>query len=952
MFYPCRSKSIIYLKGISTLLLLSLFINGNTLYGAKLRDIEISEVDTILNIQDYCLFYIDRPPLKRPENIPLDSFHRLSHEELQTAWHSGFNVRIWGLLNIENSSSQAINDRKLFFGKSNRAFLYRVLANEIRIIQKKGSNYAFEKNAPYAQEFLFDIEIPPQDSRQYLIHLSSSFIPKPYELLTPFIFRKGYEPIDYLSFNHRQRIGTTYAAVLSIVLFLLLAVLTLYLLEKDRLLIAFSLLLFSFLLYYSRDMDYYLTSINIYPAIDEFSTRTEPLSRTFINAGFLFFTFSYFRNFPYRTIFKYSSIFVVLFGLLGGLRFLLGDRIGPFTHFTTTDHIFYIGYLVLTQLNDLLLLGVLWFSKKGYSRFYVLGTLLFLLMNYGGLFKDTLFKDSESYPYFGDYCFMIGVMAFTTCIMWLIIRRIRHKEKELIVAQALSHQLEELNKLKTKFYSNISHEFKTPLSLIKGPIDLELKETSLPVRRKRLELIKRNTNRLISLVNDLTDYSNSEKGTDPPKIRKNPTGQHFSTIFSDFDSLAQTENKKYVKQISLVNNDCWYDPEVIETIVINLISNAFKYTSASDEITATVRTDQDQLYISIKDTGIGIPKRELEKIFKRFYRVDENDDIEGLGIGLSFVKDLVQKHQGNIEVQSSLGQGSTFTVTINIARSDYPPEWISDQDIPSPVAINPFDDPEVSQLQSKKPSLLIVEDNTDLQQYLTELFENKYRIINAINGEEGKNKANQYIPDLIITDLMMPIMDGMEMTEQLQSHPNTSHIPILMLTAKNAEPIKIDALKTGLVDFISKPFNNDELVLKVGNLSKITQRFKEKAASQSLIDISKEAYNTVEQQFWERLGKVMKENIHNSEFTVQDFSTAMLMSRMNLHRKLKALTGKSASEFLRNHRLREATLLLQKSSLNISEIAFRVGFSNPDYFSRLFKEQHGVSPSEYRANPS
>jgi len=907
--------------------------------------LDISKVDSVESLFSYCSFYIDYPSFAKVEDVPLDSFQYLSNSDLQRIWREGINTRYWLRFSITNTSQEVVSNRQLYLGQASRIFLYELENEKITLIEKKGSNYTQGKSLDGVSDKIFDLSIRPDHTVSYLAHISSTFIPKGHELIDPQIIKVGYESVIDIDVRNIQKIGMTYVAALSIILFLLVFSVVVFIQTRERLMAAFGMLCLSFILYYARDMDYLLWAIDIYPPSDEFITRSEPLFRSFINGGFLFFTFSYFKEFKFRNIFKASSIFVFVFGVLSGLWFLLLDRISPTQEFTIVDTGLYVCYLVLTQVNDLLLLSFLWFSRKDYSRFYVLGTALFLIMNYGGLFKDALFPEVLNIPYFGDYCFLLGAVLFTMCMGFLLIRRAQSKEVELIIQRNKSAQLEELNRMKSEFYTNIGHELKTPLSLIKAPLELELNEQVEDSKSKnRLKMVQRNTNRLISLVNDLTDYTRAENAVQSLKIEKVNAARHFAFMFSNFESLAISQKKEFSKSIHIPDSETWYDRNAVETIVNNLLSNAFKFTKEGDTIDAQVTCRDNILSLQIKDSGIGIKEQDVERIFDRFYRAEYHSEIDGLGVGLAFVKNLVLRHKGEIQALSNYGEGTAFKVDLPVTKGSFPADWI----VEFTTILNNAEDYTLQNEQEKdSPIILVVEDNADMRDHLSQLFKETFQVVTAQNGKEGIYFAEQVVPDIILTDMMMPVMGGDQMCELIKNDEKISHIPILMLTANATETDKLKMLECGVSDYILKPFNNREIILKVRNQVNYISELRKRFEISNIPNLIETAENTGESKFWIRIEEVLKMHLSESNFTVEEFSKKMLMSRMQLHRKLKALTGLSASAFLRSKRIEASIALLRSGDLSVSEVAYESGFSSPSYYSKIFKEIYGVSPADY-----
>ncbi len=528
----------------------------------------------------------------------------------------------------------------------------------------------------------------------------------------------------------------------------------------------------------------------------------------------------------------------------------------------------------------------------------------------------------------------------------------------------LLEKSEEVAQMKSNFFSNISHEFRTPLTLITGPIEQIKASTDDPFIHKDLSIMQKNSDRLLSLINQLLDLSRLESGSLTLAVEKSDLVALIKGITMSFQSLAEMRQIELTIELETEFPDAWIDRGKIETILINLIGNAIKFSPDGGEVLVkiTVFGKDDSLkwcLIEVSDNGEGIPESDLEHVFDRFYRGSETEHSEtvGSGIGLALTKELVQLHRGDIRVQSSPGKGTMFVVEIPISENHYS-ETEKSPVSPGEAKLEPvtdgFADPQrvvVAQFESKADAetslLLLIEDNEDVMNYLKDILKQSYRIITAADGEAGVEAALEEIPDLIISDVMMPKMNGYRVAETLKGDEKTSHIPLILLTAKASHDDKIQGLKTHADDYITKPFRPDELLLRVENL--ITSRKKLSEKYNRKIEIKPEELSTqsMEEAFLIRVIDSIKKHLLNEEFTVDILAREVGMSRSQLHRKLVALTDLSATEFIRSYRLNLAKELIENNTGTISEIAYEVGFNSPSYFSKAFKEKFGVSPSEF-----
>jgi signal transduction histidine kinase/DNA-binding response OmpR family regulator len=521
--------------------------------------------------------------------------------------------------------------------------------------------------------------------------------------------------------------------------------------------------------------------------------------------------------------------------------------------------------------------------------------------------------------------------------------------------QKTNTKLKELDTAKSNFFANISHEFRTPLTLISNPIETILEEDNLPdTKRQQFEMAKRNSDRLLSLVNQLLDLSKIDAGHLRLQIQKSNAIQFINALSASFIYTAKQKNINYNLNIKPYTKDVYFDKDALEKIVVNLISNAVKYTKEKGTIACDAFIENDTLHLKVKNSGKGLSQTEIENIFHRFYQTDEKNN--GTGIGLALVKELVELHKGKIDVSSKSNEFTTFTVTLPVNKNSFKNDQFVNSQKATSVAM-----PNVEQTISiadegftdtDQPILLLVEDNDDVRQLLKQTFEGTYNIITASNGDKGIELAIEHIPDLIISDIMMPIKDGIELTERLKNDERTSHIPIILLTAKAGDNNKLTGLKVGADDYITKPFNSKLLTTKVEKLIE-NRRLLQQRYSQELILLPKDiSVTNIDEQFLEKVQTILDDNLLESSFSVTDFSKAAGMSRMQLHRKLKALTGLTTTEFIRSQRLKLAAKLLQASDINISQVGYSVGFNDHSYFTKCFKDTYKCTPTEYaKRNP-
>ena len=534
-------------------------------------------------------------------------------------------------------------------------------------------------------------------------------------------------------------------------------------------------------------------------------------------------------------------------------------------------------------------------------------------------------------------------------------------EAELQIERMDKERQKEVNEMKLRFFINISHELRTPLTLILAPVQEMLDKVSDRWLHKQLEHVQKNTNRLLHLVNQLMDYRRAELGVFNLKVRLNPIHSVIEKNFLFYERLAQRKQIAYNFNSNVEGREILCDPDYMELIVNNLLSNAFKYTHEGKSITVTLKEENHELLLQVKDTGNGIPIDKQGKIFERFYQID-NEHL-GSGIGLSLVQRLADLHHGRIELESKEGVGSTFSIYLPTEESAYLPEerqpisgsveeqriyTTNDQD----MYVIDTEEKEVIEETSetkgqRKETILIVEDNADIRQYLSEELGKSYHILKANNGEEALSIVKEQEIDLILTDVMMPVMDGLQLCKQIKQNLRTCHIPIIILSAKTDLKEQLEGLQVGADDYIPKPFSMAMIAAKIKNLFRTRYRAIEHYSHSLEIEPEKVALNPLDEELLKKAIDIMEKNMDNVEFSTNDFAREMCMSRSNLHIKMKALTGESTNDFIRKMRFNRACKLLQEGRYTVSEISGMVGFNTPSYFATSFKKYFGCLPSEY-----
>ncbi len=503
-------------------------------------------------------------------------------------------------------------------------------------------------------------------------------------------------------------------------------------------------------------------------------------------------------------------------------------------------------------------------------------------------------------------------------------------------------RLKKLDEFKTKLYTNISHEFRTPLTLISGPIENQLAKSKISKEdKKELSLVKQNADRLLSLVDQMLDLSMIDSGQRKLALKQGNLSIVLKQLISAFQYKAAEKKIRISSSIQDLKS-VWFDKDIIEKVISNLLSNAIKYSPKGGTILFEASKQEAILVLSIINKSDHVGKKDLSKLFQRFYQ--DNKLSEGVGVGLALVRELVELSNGTIIANNIDDDKIQFTVSLPINKDAFEDEvLIANEEI----SINePYVDKTIKSSDKEKPLLLVVEDEVDIRAFIISVLKKEYQIIEAENGEIGIEKALKEMPDLIICDIMMPEIDGIQLCNTLKTNELSSHIPIILLTAKVGEENEIEGIRTGADAYVTKPFNSEKLSIRVEKLIE-NRRQLQKHFSKTLSINPELAITSAESEFLKRLQTVLDEHITDPEFSSDRFGKLMHISRTQLHRKLKAIVGMSASEFIRSQRLKLAIHLLKESDATISEIAYQVGFNTPSYFSKCFKEVYNCTPNEY-----
>ena len=542
-------------------------------------------------------------------------------------------------------------------------------------------------------------------------------------------------------------------------------------------------------------------------------------------------------------------------------------------------------------------------------------------------------------------------------VLFLARYRMLKREREKFHLQQIESEVaknEEINNMKFRFFTNVSHELRTPLTLIISPLEGMLKETTDELQSTRLQLMHRNAQRLLHLVNQLLDFRKGEMSTHQLSLSE---GDIISYVHSVCNSFLLMADKKHIQFSFFSGIDTFsmaFDADKVGKIVMNLLSNAFKFTPEGGRVTVMIEHvagTPDMLEIKIADTGIGISEVDKEHIFERFYQAGHKgvEETTGNGIGLSLVRDFVTLHEGEVKVFDNIGTGSVFVIQFPVKHVETQVQLPPETGIPAGEEEDKEIKEETREETERKdfPLLLIVDDNEDFRIFMRYSLELQYRVKLAVSGKEAWEMMQEELPDLVISDVMMPQMDGNELCRLIKQDKRTAHIPVILLTARQNTEAKLEGLQTGADDYVTKPFNMTILVLRIRKLIELSRYHR---VTQGMIDPapSEIVITSLDEKLIEKAIKYVEDNMSRTELSVEELSRELGMSRVHLYKKLLQITGKTPIEFIRVIRLKRAAQLLRESQLHVSEVAFEVGFNNPKYFSRYFKDEFGVLPSVYQ----
>ncbi len=911
------------------------FLETSDLPAGSTRDTETSD-STAVQLLTSVEVYSDRTCSQSFEEVLADwSAKQISLAAFADRNRPGRKGCVWTRLELQNSG--ALSRRRVFyFPKGWKELTCYVPLSNGRYEEKNiGIHHGRE---------VVSLAVPPRDTLAVYVRY-----PGPAAAYQPVYRVREMEEETYFRLGSRAHLKFLFLGVL---IFPVLFFLATFLVERDR-------LSFYYLVFLMGAAAYMVTIVNTVPYFEltpKLISSIGAIQRLFVVATFLTLT-GLVKYIHYlldvaswsQPLFMAGNIFIAGMAGIALLPIIRPSLFEP-------EH--YPGYLQYLRVWALLLflyiiLTCLWavWRKVKFSGILLLAFAPFIL---SGVYYAVSFILLEHYSRSSIESFVLIVGFFFTLLLFGIVLGVRNNsvKEEKLRLEEKAERLRELDRFKSRFYTNITHEFRTPLTVIKGMAG------QLKGQEKAKTLIQRNSDRLLQMVNQLLDLSRLETNSLPVHWVQTDVIPYLNYLTESCHSLAGDKkiNLAFFASEELLVMD--FDEEKLQQILLNLISNAIRYTPVYGSVKVVagrvLESGTPYLELVVQDTGRGIAEEQLPRIFERFYRVDEMPAGagEGAGIGLALVKELVQLLEGRIEVESAPGKGTLFRVLLPIhqrAPEKESPDWKTSVAAAQAGGSSAAPDPEAPPSgEGEGPLVLIIEDNADVVEYLSLCLADRYRLLTARNGQEGLERALEHIPDVVLCDVMMPELDGFETCRRLKEDRRTSHIPIILLTARATQENKVKGLTHGADAYLTKPFDKKELLVRLENLAALSQRLKDRlTASEASAEPSSESEQR-EAAFLREVDQIIADNLHREEFNSYRLCRAVAMSRAQLHRKLKALTGWSTAAYIRMVRLRQAKSLLETTDLPVGEIALQVGFRSFSHFSRSFAKEFGISPSETR----
>ena len=539
-------------------------------------------------------------------------------------------------------------------------------------------------------------------------------------------------------------------------------------------------------------------------------------------------------------------------------------------------------------------------------------------------------------PFWDTWWFMLLMIAVAALILFAVMRAYIYREtmkNRLVMEKAQARKLHEVDMMKLQFFTNVSHEIRTPLTLIVGPVEKMYRQATDEDCRTQLGMVYQNARKLLKLINQLLDFRKLEAGQYTPDYQSGDLVRFLKEVVLSFEYAAREKGIGLIFSAGTERCIARMDADKLEKVMDNLLSNALKFTERGGMVKVEVQIGEKEYEIRVEDTGIGIAADNLNRIFNRFFQSSPSAEVTGTGIGLAIVRSFTELMGGTADVRSEEGKGTVFTISLPLLREEQGDEEEADGEVPEETV-------------REGRYLLIVDDNEDIRTFIRTHFKGTYRVLEAADGKAGFELAVEQIPDVIIADMLMPVMNGLEMCRKLKKDERTAHIPVVMLTAVNSKETELESLLTGIDDYITKPFDVNILGAKVDNLLNIRNALREKVRSELLMQPAAVVLDSPNERFLRKAVEVVEKYMDDPELDIERFAEEMGVSRMQLYRKFEAFANMTVKEFIRSVRLKRAAQMMEQGSMTVSEVAWAVGFKDMSYFRKCFKDEFGMTPTE------
>ena len=849
-------------------------------------------------------------------------------------------VTIWAKATIKNEGKFIKNEYFKLCKSYQHITLYTVENNIVQDIQISGSALKpSQKSTPFSSNQI-QFSLDPEETKNYYFKLELDKNTANYHLKHIYIGPGKNKIATIIDIYTWQSLYSGIMILFALISFFMISIF------REKIFIYLGMILVFFALYFMSLNSTLYTFFDIAnPTSSSFITRI--FVSLILIAGYLFTCEYVLLKQYYKKYFYYYTYFTIISSVATHIWWIFSNDA---ILISKTNNLLTAIWLVLTIIPVAMLA-----KRKDKSARILL--LSFASMVISALLYTSILVVNISYSGWAKDSFQIGVILFSGILFYGLFDKINTIKQE-------KQHMKNLDELKSKFFSNISHEFRTPLSLIMDPIKQLNEKSDINSDKKLLQLAYKNSERLLQLINQLLELSKLEAG----KMNLAASQQNFilvmKEILGSFESLAQQKNIHIQYHFTQENIPIYIDRDKIEKVFYNLISNAIKFSkdNIDGEITISLIEHENNIEVHVCDNGIGIPAHKLPYIFDRFFQVElkEHERNEGSGIGLALVKELLELHHGSIQVKSENQNGCCFIIHLPKGKMHLNNNEISNK--PSSIKSNINWDTSIDESQNTieindeqftsaleqkdaKPSILIVEDNSDVRNYIKNHLSKNYKIWEAENGSDGIDLTITHQPDLIISDVMMPKKNGYELSHFLKNDPRTSHIPIILLTAKAGQEEKITGLQTGADDYLVKPFDSKELDIRISNLIQIRKELQQHFSKHGPIAAQKTTgISNIDKTFLDKVVRCLEMNYHDNNYTIDTLASEVGMSKVHLNRKLKALSDFSTNKFIQAYRLQKALKMLQEKQGNVSEIAHKTGFNTTAYFVKCFREKYDVTP--------